>query len=100
MANTRPNLILGVDTHKDFHYGAVINEHGKRISDAQFDATPEGNEELITWATGHGFVTEAGREGTGCYGLGLTERIQRRGIKVVDVIAPDRAIRRRQGKTD
>lgn len=100
MSHSRSNLVLGVDTHKDFHHAALITQLGKRVDDQRFDATPDGYEELISWATDAGFVVVAGIEGTGSYGAGLTLRLQRRGIDVIDVIAPDKQSRRLRGKTD
>lgn len=42
----------------------------------------------------------AGVEGTSSYGTGLTRALQDAGIEVAEVIRPDRAARRRQGKSD
>ncbi len=39
-------------------------------------------------------------EGTGCYGAALTRYLRRHDITVLEVNRPDRATRRRQGKTD
>lgn len=39
-------------------------------------------------------------EGTGCYGYQLTRTLQRAGITVFEVNRPDRANRRRKGKSD
>ena len=100
MTYSPKDLILGVDTHKDFHHAAVINHVGKSITDRKFDATAAGYVELITWATGLGRIGRAGVEGTGSYGAGLTRELTRRGITVIDVIAPDKQLRRLRGKTD
>lgn len=100
MTYSTKDLILGVDTHKDFHHAAVINSVGKKITDRKFDATPEGYRELIGWATGIGRIGRSGVEGTGSYGAGLTRELTRRGIPVIDVIAPDKQLRRLRGKTD
>ena len=42
----------------------------------------------------------AGVEGTGSYGAALTRHLRRHGITVIEVNRPDRAARRRHGKTD
>ena len=42
----------------------------------------------------------AGVEGTGCYGAGLTRYLRRHQVTVIEVNRPDRAARRRHGKTD
>lgn len=100
MTHSPKELTLGVDTHKDFHHAAVITSVGKSVADRKFDATPEGYTALIEWAIGHGFIAQAGVEGTGSYGAGLTKELTRRGIAVIDVIAPDKQLRRLRGKTD
>lgn len=100
MTYSKKELILGVDTHKDFHHAAVINHVGKKIADRKFDANAAGHRELISWATGLGRIGRAGVEGTGSYGKNLTRELTRRRIPVIDVIAPDRQLRRLQGKTD
>jgi transposase len=100
MTDSKQNIILGVDTHKDFHHAAVITGWGEPIADQRFEATPEGYRQLFDWATGHGVVLRAGVEGTGSYGAGLTGLLLRRSVAVIDVIAPDRQLRRLRGKTD
>ena len=100
MTYSTKDLILGIDTHKDFHHAAVINHVGKKITDRKFDATPTGYRELIGWATDIGRIGRAGVEGTGSYGAALTRELTRRGIPVIDVIAPDKQLRRLRGKTD
>jgi transposase len=42
----------------------------------------------------------AGVEGTSTYGAGFTQALQNNAIHVVEVNRPDRAARRRQGKSD
>lgn len=100
MTDSNRKIILGVDTHKDFHHAAVISALGEPVADRRFDATPDGYAELIGWATGHGIVLRAGVEGTGSYGAGLTARLRRLRIEVIEVIAPDKQERRLRGKTD
>lgn len=100
MTDLNRKVILGVDTHKEFHHAAVTTTGGKEIADREFPATPAGYRELFEWAAGHGFIAQAGVECTGSYGLGLTDVLVRRGIWVIDVIAPDKQLRRLRGKTD
>lgn len=47
-----------------------------------------------------GVVRRAGVECTGSCGTALTRALQREGIDVVEVNQPDRATRRKPGKTD
>jgi transposase len=100
MTDKRQKIIIGVDTHKDFHRVAVISALGESLTDRKFDATPDGYASLITWVTDQGDVLRAGVEGTGSYGAGLTTRLRTVGITVIDVLAPDKQERRLRGKTD
>ena len=93
-------VILGVDTHKDVHVAAVITVLGVLLASAEFATTAAGYRRLLAWARGFGVVRRAGVEGTGCYGAALTRHLRRHGITVVEVNRPDRAARRRHGKTD
>jgi transposase len=93
-------LVLGVDTHKDVHAAAVLGPLGTLLDSGAFPATSEGFRELLNWARSFGAVHEAGVEGTGSYGAGLTRFLTAEGVKVIEVNRPDRAARRRSGKTD
>jgi transposase len=100
-ARTDPEeVILGVDTHKDVHAAAVITVQGVGLASAEFATTGAGYRRLLAWAQGFGVLHRAGVEGTGSYGAGLTRELRRHGITVVEVNRPDRAARRRHGKTD
>lgn len=90
----------GVDTHKDAHVAAVVDEHGKIIDTASFPATSAGYEELLAWLVSFGTVACVGVEGTGSYGVGLTRHLVAAGIGVVEVNRPNRQLRRRRGKSD
>lgn len=100
MTDVNRKVIVGVDTHADFHHAAVITALGEAVEDRRFDATPAGYDELVGWMGSHGEVVRVGVEGTGSYGAALTVRLRRAGIEVIDVIAPDKQERRLRGKTD
>jgi len=55
---------------------------------------------LLARSREHGSPLIAGVEGTGSYGYQLTRALQAAGITVVEVNRPDRANRRRKGKSD
>jgi transposase len=93
-------VIIGVDTHKDFHAAAVLDERGVLVGTATFDADSDGYQELIAWAGQFGPPSRFGIEGTGSYGRGLTSAVRRAGYEVVEVMCPDRQDRRRRGKSD
>jgi transposase len=93
-------IILGVDTHKDVHVAAVITVRGVGLASAEFATTGAGYRQLLAWARGFGVLHRAGVEGTGSYGAALTRYLRQDDIIVVEVNRPDRAARRRHGKTD
>jgi predicted nuclease with RNAse H fold len=45
-------------------------------------------------------LRRAGVEGTGSYGAALARHLRAAGVEVIEVNAPDKATRRRRGKTD
>lgn len=100
MAEKSRKVILGVDTHKDFHHVAVMSTLGEALADRQFPTTGAGYTDLMDWVATQGEVLRAGLEGTGSYGAALAKRLQAAGITVIDVIAPDKQERRLRGKTD
>jgi transposase len=93
-------VVLGVDTHKDMHVAAVVNALGALLGTREFPATTAGYRELLSWACSLGTLRQAGVEGTGSYGAGLSRYLAGEGIAVIEVNRPDRAARRRSGKTD
>jgi transposase len=98
--NSADEVILGVDTHADVHVAALLSAVGGLVATASFAATAAGYRALLAWARGHGPVGRAGVEGTGSYGAALTRQLRRAGVPVIEVNRPDRAARRRRGKTD
>jgi len=95
-----PQLILGIDTHKDVHVAVVLDWLGRYLAAASFGTTDAANSELVAWTQSYGQVTTAGVEGTGSYGYRLAQHLTDQGINVVEVNRPDRARRRRKGKND
>ncbi len=93
-------LVLGVDTHKDVHVAALLDDLGRLLGVRSVRATDQGSDQLLAWAHRHGRVGRARVEGTGSYGYRLTYRLQQSGVEVVEVHRPDRSLRRRRGKTD
>ncbi|MCX4513684.1 IS110 family transposase [Streptomyces sp. NBC_01619] len=93
-------VVLGVDTHKDVHVAAVITTLGASLAHQEFPATAVGYRQLLAWARSFGILHRAGVECTGSYGTALTRSLRRDGIEVVEINQPDRATRRKRGKTD
>ncbi|WP_406067672.1 transposase [Micromonospora sp. NBC_01638] len=93
-------IILGVDTHNDTHVAAVITVLGALLGTRAFPTTTAGYTDLLTWAREHGRLHRAGVEGSSSHGTALTRHLHRNGVQVIEVNRPDRAVRRRRGKTD
>ncbi|MER5459078.1 transposase [Micromonospora sp. NPDC002389] len=93
-------VVLGVDTHKDLHVAAVASPVGRTLATASFPATAAGYRQLLSWARSHGTVARAGVEGTGSYGAALARHLVVEQVTVIEVNRPDRAQRRRRGKSD
>jgi transposase len=93
-------VVLGVDTHLDFHVAVVLDQLGRRLGELKVPTTVKGYGELVRWAEGFGPVECAGVEGTGSYGAGLARYLKAAGIAVVEVERPKRRHLRRRGKSD
>jgi transposase len=93
-------VVIGADTHLDTIHLAALSDTGKPLADAEFPTRPAGYYVAIKWAQSFGTVLRAGVEGTSSYGAGFTRTLQDAGIEVAEVNRPDRAARRRQGKSD
>ena len=93
-------VILGVDTHKNVHVAAVISVLGALLGSCSFPTTESGYRELLGWAMSFGTVRRAGVECTGSYGAALTRYLGTEHVEVIEVNQPDKANRRRRGKTD
>ena len=100
MASTSGIVTGGVDTHKDVHVAAALDERGALLATASFPATGTGYDRLHQWLSSFGRLGRVGIEGTGSYGAGLTRSLHAAGIDVVEVNRPDRQLRRRLGKSD
>jgi transposase len=100
MAQESTRVIGGVDTHKDVHVAAVVDDRGKLLDAEEFPTTAAGYTKLLTWMQSFGTLDKVGVEGTGAYGAGLARHLATEGIDVVEVNRPNRQMRRRRGKSD
>jgi transposase len=101
--NTEVAVILGVDTHLDFHVAVAVDHLGRRLGESSVPSTAKGYEKLLCWAEDFGPVRCAGVEGTSSYGAGLARHLRARGIEVLEVERPKRrrrSSRRNVQKTD
>ena len=95
-------VILGVDTHLDFHVAVALDHLGRRLGESSVPATVKGYERLLRWAECFGPVRCAGVEGTSSYGAGLARHLRAKGIEVLEVERPkrQRPTTRRKVKSD
>src|SRR3954462_2334785 len=93
-------IIGGVDTHKDLHVAAVVDEQNRVLGTQSFASTRQGYRQMLAWMRFFGEVERVGVESTGSYGAGLLRFLQQAGITVLEVTTPDRQDRRRRGKND
>jgi transposase len=100
MATKAPQVIGGVDTHRDLHVAAAISPVGRPLGHRSFPATPAGYRALLAWLQSLGQLQRVGVEGTGAYGAGLLRHLHQAGVSVVEVDRPDRRTRRTKGKSD
>ena len=100
MTQTARRVIGGVDTHKDEHVAAIIDEHGRILGARSFSNDARGYRQLRTWMARHGEIDRVGIEGTGSYGAGLSRHLTRTGVEVLEVCRFDRQRRRHKGKSD
>jgi transposase len=63
-------VVVGVDTHKDFHVAVALTAAGAMLDSERFPATADGYRRLLTWASQFGELRRAGVECTSSYGDG------------------------------
>jgi transposase len=93
-------VIGGVDTHKDLHSAAVVDERDQLVASQSFATTRQGYRQMLAWMRSFGQLERVGVEATGTYGAGLLRHLQAAGVVVLEVTAPDKPDRRRRGKND
>ena len=96
----KPKVVGGVDTHADTMHVSVLTLLGRKLADKEFRTDARGYWDAIRFMTSQGSVQAVGVEGTSSYGAGLTKALITAGITVIEVNRPDRAARRRLGKSD
>lgn len=100
MTQPTRRVIGGVDTHKDTHVAAVVDDAGRILGVAAFPNDPKGFRKMAAWMASHGDIDRVGIEGTGSYGAGLSKHFVRAGVEVLEVCRHDRQRRRMKGKSD
>lgn len=90
----------GIDTHKDLHMAALVDETGAVIATHAFSTTRAGYRAVLRWMTGFGQLQRVGVEQTGSYGAGVVRHLALAGVPVLEVTGTDKAERRSRGKDD
>ena len=78
-------IVGGVDTHKDLHVAAVVDEQDRVIGTQSFATTRQGYRQMLAWMRSFGDLQRVGVESTGSYGAGLLRFMQQAGIAVLEV---------------
>lgn len=99
---TETAVVGGVDTHKDLHVAAVVDQNNKVLGTQFlfFSTTRQGYRQMLAWMTSFGALKRIGVECTGTYGSGVLRYFQNAGVEVLEVTTPDRMERRKRGKSD
>jgi transposase len=97
---SKHRVVGGVDTHKDLHVAAVVDERDRVLETRSFATTGQGYRQMLAWMSSFGDLRRIGIESTGSYGAGLLRFMLEAGIEVMEVTTPDKNDRRRRGKND
>jgi transposase len=100
LADSEVRVTGGVDTHKDTHVAAALDQQGRVLGTEAFPATTAGYRSLLRWLASFGPVTVVGVEGTGAWGAGLARSLTAQAVTVIEVRRGSRQHRRRHGKSD
>src|ERR1700675_2623596 len=93
-------IVGGVDTHKDLHVAAVVDEQDRVMETRSFATTRQGYRQMLAWMLSFGELQRIGIESTGSYGARLLRFMQQAKVVVLEVTTPDKQDRRRRGKND
>lgn len=93
-------VIIGVDTHADFHVAVALDHRGGRVDELTLTNDERGYRGLLGWARSLGEVGCVGIEGSGSYGAGLSRFLRSEDIQVLEVNRVSRRHRSRRGKYD
>ena len=92
-------VVGGVDTHKDLHVAAVVDELDRVLGSRAFRRPGRVTSRCSPGCAPSG-LQRVGVEATGTYGAGLLRYLQHAGVEVLEVTTPDPHDRRKRGKND
>src|SRR5271163_4068129 len=84
------HIVGGVDTHKDLHVAAIVDEQDRVIGTRCFATTRQGYRQMLAWMRSFGELQRIGIESTGSYGAGLLRFMQQAKVTVLEVTTPDK----------
>ncbi len=90
----------GVDTHDATIHVAAVSDRGRDLDDREFPTTASGYRRALAFLASLGELVAVGVEGSSSYGAGIARAAAVEGLVVMEVMRPDRAERRRLGKSD
>jgi transposase len=93
-------MVVGVDTHKDGHSAALLDELGGLLAALDVAANRSGYRQLLSWARRRSEVRTWVVEGTGSYGAGLAAFLAAEGEVVFEGDRPQRRVHGGAGKSD
>lgn len=96
----KTDVVIGVDTHKEFHLAVALEPNGARLVECSIPANRQGYGILLEWSLGLCSRPVFAIEGTGSFGTCLCRELLAIGITVLEINLPDRFIRRRMAKDD
>lgn len=82
--STAATITGGVDTHKDLHVAAVVDERDRVLGTRSFPTTRQGYRQMLAWMRTFGELRRIGIESTGSYGAGLLRYMQAAHIEVME----------------
>jgi transposase len=93
-------MVVGVDTHKDSHSAALLDQLGSVQAALDVAVNRAGYQQLLNWARGQSRERVWAVEGTGSYGAGLASFLAEQGEVVYEGDRPQRRARGAAGKSD
>ena len=88
-ADTR-RVIGGVDTHKDVHVAAALDELGRLLGTSSFPTTAAGYRQLLRWLRATATSSPSGSKAPGRGVPGVARHLSAQGVDVREVMRPNR----------
>ena len=83
-------VVGGVDTHKDLHVAAVVDEHDRVLGSQCFATTRQGYRQMLAWMRSFGQLGASALRQPAPMAQGLLRHLQNAGVEVLEVTTPDK----------